>query len=191
MNILYVNGHPYKKSFHHAIQQAYKKGVDRHQHTIKVLELGELTFDPVLRGGYSERMAEDQAIKKSQELLKWADHIVFAYPIWWGMMPSVMSGWIARVFVPGVTYHITGLLSAERFLKGKTADLIITTRLPRVLWFTGANMSTNVMKMNLFFWTGIKYRKTFYLDLISLKWDTQDRRETFLAKVERAARKLS
>lgn len=190
MNILYINGHPYKKSFHHTIQKTYVSSIDRSKHTIKVLELGELSFDPVLRGGYSERMPEDKVVLKSQELVKWADHIIFTYPIWWGMMPSLMSGWIARVFTPGVMYRITGLMSADRMLKGRTADLIITTRLPKLLSFTQANMSTNVMKTNLFFWTGLKHRKTLSIDLMTLRWDSQKRRNKFLHKVQKYAASL-
>jgi NAD(P)H dehydrogenase (quinone) len=185
MNILYINGHPYKKSFHGAIQKSYVSGIDRSKHTVKVLELGELSFDPVLRGGYSEIMPEDPEVTKSQDLVMWADHLVFAYPMWWGMMPSLMSGWIARVFVPRKMYHITGLISAERNLKGKTGDIIITSRLPRLLWWTGANASPRVVAMNLFFWTGIKHKKTLIIDLISLKWDTEERRKRFLRKVKR------
>jgi NAD(P)H dehydrogenase (quinone) len=106
------------------------------------------------------------------------------------MMPSLLSGWIARVFTPRVTYHITGLISAERMLKGKTGDVIITSRLPRALWWTGANASPRVVTMNLFFWTGIKHKKTLVIDLISLKWDNEERRKRFLDKIKRRARAL-
>lgn len=101
MNILYVNGQPYNKSFHAAIQAAYVDGIDATKHNVEVLALGELDFDPVLRYGYSKPMPEDPVITRSLELVRWADHIVFVYPMWWGMMPSLMSGWIARVFLPG------------------------------------------------------------------------------------------
>lgn len=131
MNILYINGHPYAKSFHKAIQQSYVDGVDSEKHTIKVLNLGEMKFDPVLRFGYSEFMPEDAEIKESQDLILWADHFVFAYPVWWGMMPSLMSGWIARVFVPRHSYRMLGLVKYDRMLKGKTADIIMTSRAPR------------------------------------------------------------
>ncbi|WP_415635732.1 NAD(P)H-dependent oxidoreductase, partial [Pseudostreptobacillus hongkongensis] len=40
-------------------------------------------FDSVLRYGYRKRMEKDENISRSQELLLWADHIVFVYPIWW------------------------------------------------------------------------------------------------------------
>jgi putative NADPH-quinone reductase len=49
-----------------------------------VLELGKANFDPILRYGYAKRMPKDTFIERSQELIMWADHIVFAFPIWWG-----------------------------------------------------------------------------------------------------------
>ena len=101
MNILYINGHPYAKSFNAAIMNSYVDAIDTKKHTVEVLELGKLSFDPVLRYGYSERMPEDAEIKRSQDLINWADHIVFSYPMWWAMIPSLLSGWIARVSVPG------------------------------------------------------------------------------------------
>lgn len=190
MNILYINGHPYKKSFHAAIAKSYIAGIDTEKHAVKALHLGDMKFDPVLRYGYSEFMNEDAEIKKSQELILWADHFVFAYPMWWGMMPSLMSGWIARVFVPRHSYRMLGLLKKEQLLKGKTADIIITARAPRFSWIYGMNDAQKPLTRNLFFYTGIKKRKLIVLDWMNLPRDTQERREKFLVKVKRIASTL-
>lgn len=190
MNILYVNGHPYKKSFNAAIEKAYIAGVDKTRHSLKRLDLGTLGFDPVLRFGYSEFMPEDADIKKSQELILWADHIVFGYPLWWGMMPSLMSGWITRVFVPGFAYRMKGVFTAEHLLKGKTADIIITCRAPRFLWLYGMNSAQKPLTRNLFFYTGIKKRTFLVLDNMTLPKDTEPRRKAFLEKVRRVAASL-
>lgn len=183
MNILYVNGHPDAKSFHAVIQRAYVDGVDTEKHEVKVLALGELVFDPVLRFGYREFMSEDADILRSQELVKWADHIVFAYPLWWGAAPSLLTGWIARVFTPGFSYNSKGLTHVTRHLKGKTADIIITSRAPRWMWALAGNSGATPLTKNLFFLTGIKKRKLFVLDQMSLKKDTAARRERFLQKM--------
>ena len=189
MNILYINGHPYKKSFHAAIAESYADGIDPNKHTIKTLSLGDLTFDPVLRYGYSERMPEDPVIKESQDLVLWADHIVFAYPVWWGMMPSLMSGWMARVFTPRYAYHMIGLIKSEKLLKGKTADLIITSRAPRFSWVF-MNSAQKPFTNNLFMLSGLKKHKMLVLDWMSLKPDTEPRRKKFLARVKRYAASL-
>ena len=49
-------------------------------------------------------MEEDPFILRSQELIQWADHFIFVYPIWWSSMPSLLKGWIDRVFTPGIAY---------------------------------------------------------------------------------------
>ena len=190
MNILYVNGHPYAKSYNAAIEKSYIDGIDKQKHTVKRLDLGKLQFDPVLRYGYHEFMPEDKDIKKSQGLILWADHIVFAYPMWWGMMPSLMSGWIARVFVPRHSYRVLGMFKFEQLLKGKTADIIITARAPRFSWIYGMNSAQKPLTRNLFMYTGIKKRKLIVLDWMDLPKDTEDRRKNFLQKVAKISSAL-
>ncbi len=41
-------------------------------------------------------------ILRSQEWIQWADHLISAHPIWWSSMPSLMKGWIDRVFTLGL-----------------------------------------------------------------------------------------
>lgn len=87
-----------------AITQRFVESLDTKNKTVDVLNLCQLDFDPVLRFGYRERMVEDPVILRSQELLLWSDHLVFIYPIWWSSMPSLMKGWIDRVFTPRIAY---------------------------------------------------------------------------------------
>lgn len=188
--MLYVNGHPYAKSFHVAIRACYMNAVKAKGHAVEVLNLGELSFDPVLRYGYHERMPEDPVITESQRLVKWADHIVFAYPLWWGMPTSLFMGWVARVFTPGFSYRMVSMTKTEHFLKGKTADVIITSRAPRFAWPFVGNSGAAPLTRNLFYLTGIKKRTITVLDLMSLKSDTPARREAFLKKVAKVAGSL-
>lgn len=190
MKILYINGHPYAKSFHAAIRDSYVEATKAKGHDVKVLDLGEMTFDPVLRYGYSERMAPDDDIDESQRLVKWADHIVFAYPLWWGTPPSLITGWIDRVFTPGFAYKLTSFVKPQRFLKGKTADIIITSRAPRFAWLFIGNSGAAPLTRNLFYLTGIRKRKSAVLDLMNLKPDTPLRRQKFLKKITKLAGKL-
>lgn len=46
-------------------------------------------------------MELEEDLVKAQELIRWADHLVFVYPIWWGTMPAVLKGFFDRVFLPG------------------------------------------------------------------------------------------
>ena len=104
MKILVINGHPDKESYCQAIFQTIVETIDSNRHELKVINLNEEDFDPVLRYGYRKRMEEDPFILRSQEWIQWADHLIFVYPIWWSSMPSLMKGWIDRVFTPGIAY---------------------------------------------------------------------------------------
>ena len=190
MNILYINGHPDPKSFHAAIEKTYTEAVQA-KHDLKVLSLGKESFDPVLRYGYSKRMKEDPFITKSQELILWADHIVFAFPIWWGDAPSLLRGWIERVFTPSFSYKFEGI-KVTQLLKGRTSDIIITSRaLLPVHWIIG-NFAVLILTKNLFGLTGIRKKKVIRLGGIGLLpvTSTEKRRLQFLERVRRRATRM-
>ena len=190
MNILYVNGHPYNKSFHTAVEQTYIDALSKH-HSVEILHLGDESFDPVLRFGYSKRMPEDAFITRSQELVLWADHIVFAYPMWWGDAPALLKGWIERVMTPGLTYSFKGT-KISQLLKGKTADIIVTSRAVRpVYWLTGS-YGVSIFTRNLFTLTGIRKKKVLALGGIGLmpQLDNEKRRAAFLQKVQKRAARV-
>jgi putative NADPH-quinone reductase len=189
MKILYVNGHPYAKSYHAAVQRAYTDAIDA-GHEVRMLELSALSFDPVLRFGYAKRMSEDSAIIQSQELVTWADHIVFAFPMWWGDAPALMKGWIERVFTPGFAYTISG--TRERLLRGKTADIVVTSRIPRLLYRLVGNGGIVMLTRNLFLLTGIRKRRVLVLGGVGLLPERimKRRRAAYLRRLARAGQSL-
>jgi NAD(P)H dehydrogenase (quinone) len=64
-------------------------------------------------------------IKREQELIAWADHLVFIYPIWWFERPALLKGWIDRVFTNGFAFSygngVKGLLKHKKALVVQTA----------------------------------------------------------------------
>ncbi len=99
-----------------------------------------------------------------------------------------MKGWIERVFTPGEMYILRDIKNG-RLLQGKTADLIVTSRIPRVAYYAAGNGALAVFTRNLFLLTGIKKRRVITLGSIGLfpGIDTAKRRKKFLAKVTRLA----
>ena len=59
MKILVINGHPDKESYCQAIFKTIVETIDSNRHELKVINLNEEDFDPVLRYGYRKRMEED------------------------------------------------------------------------------------------------------------------------------------
>ena len=41
---------------------------------------------------------KDPEMAKYRDLITWADHLIFIFPIWWSMLPAILKGFIDRVF---------------------------------------------------------------------------------------------
>lgn len=135
--ILLILGHPSKNSFCNALIDAYKKGAESNGAECKTLYLSQLDFNVNLADGYKTNAAmqlEDD-LTASQDLLKWADHVVMAYPNWWGFMPAIAKGFIDRVLLPGFAFkHQPGKIFPEKLLKGRSMRLLVTMDTPK-WWF--------------------------------------------------------
>lgn len=200
MNILVINGHPDKKSFSASIFNEIIENLNKEKHKIETLNLAEMKFDPVLRFGYRERMKEDTEITYSQELIQWADHLIFIYPIWWSSMPSLMKGWIDQVFTPGVAYSsnrkgifVLNFITGRQFkklLKNKTADIITTSQGPSWWYriFSGIisvpdSYGIAVLKSAVLNHCGIKTKKVINLGNMNRDSNTLNIRKKFLKKI--------
>jgi putative NADPH-quinone reductase len=136
-NILLILGHPSENSFCKALLDAYKTGAENAGATCKTIYISQLKFDVNLADGYKtgEAMQLEEDLIASQELIKWADHVVMAYPNWWGFMPAIAKGFIDRLFLPGFAFkHQSGKIFPDKLLKGKSMRLLITMDTPK-WWF--------------------------------------------------------
>lgn len=136
-NILLILGHPSENSFCKAIIDAYQKGAEGAGANCKTIYLSRLNFNVNLSDGYrtGESLQLEDDLVASQQLILWADHVVLAYPNWWGFMPALTKGFIDRVFLPGFAFkHQSGKIFPEKLLKGKSMRLLITMDTPK-WWF--------------------------------------------------------
>ena len=208
MNILVINGHPDKESYCQAIFQTIVENIDSKRHELEMVNLNEEEFDPVLRYGYRQRMKENPFILRSQELIQWADHLIFVYPIWWSSMPSLLKGWIDRVFTPGIAYSannrgsfILNYLRGKQFkklLKGKTASIYATSMAP-TWWYTVFSGPINipdsygisVLKNAVLNHCGIKTKRVSILGELGREVNTSSTRHKYLQKVAEEVRVLN
>ena len=156
--ILVILGHPDAQSFNVAIFDTYVKNLDRQRHEVQMLKLGEMKFDPVMRYGYRQYMEPDAEIKHSQDLIKWAEKIVFIYPIWWASMPSLLKGWLDRVLTPGFAYNMKGTASIKH-LAGRTADLFMTCDAPAFYYRWVTPTPVRLMRQHILSMCGITTRR--------------------------------
>ncbi|MEM6894636.1 MAG: NAD(P)H-dependent oxidoreductase [Bacteroidota bacterium] len=185
MKILIINGHPDKESFNHGLFQAYKKGVKKTKTEIKEIKIGELQFNPNLQFGYRKRTELEPDLLDAQEKLKWADHLVWFYPIWWGSVPAIMKGFLDRVLLPGFAFQKReGSVWWDKYFTGKTARLICTMDQPP--WYyrlVNRSPSHTAMKKLTMQFIGVKSVKITAIGPIRLSTDAF--RNKWLAKVER------
>lgn len=132
MNILIIQGSPDPQSMSAELAKAYAEKARKLGNNVEVIDLSqEPDFDPVLRYGYRRHMSDETLPNRWQQQIKWADHLAFFFPVWWTAEPSILKGWIERVFTPRFAYrHIEGKLLEEGQLKGRTASIITSCQGP-------------------------------------------------------------
>ncbi|MDQ3597973.1 MAG: NAD(P)H-dependent oxidoreductase, partial [Pseudomonadota bacterium] len=82
--ILVILGHPSRTSFCSALTDTYITSAKTAGHEVRVLRLGDLTFDPILHNGYNQTQPLEPDLLNAQSDILWADHLTFVFPIWWG-----------------------------------------------------------------------------------------------------------
>ena len=184
--ILIINSHPDDKSYNYALSERYVVGAKKSGAEVKIINLYKLDFKPFFRGLEHENTIEDN-IKESQILLKWANHIVFFYPIWWATIPALLKSFLERVLVPGFSNENSKsdreFLQWHELLSGKTARLIVTMDSPPLFHiFKVKQPSYHTMKDILKF-CGINSIKKTYFG--SVKMSDEHQRKLWLDKVER------
>lgn len=183
--VLIINGHPDKESFNNALSEAYVKGAKKSEGEIKEIRIRELNFNPNLQFGYRKRTELEPDLVEAQEKLKWADHIVWVYPVWWGSVPAIMKGFLDRVLLPGFAFQKReGSVWWDKYFTGKTSRLICTMDQPS--WYyklINKSPSHSAMKKLTMNFIGVKSVKITAIGPLRLSKD--EFRQKWLAKVEK------
>ena len=146
--VLVILGHPSKQSFNNALAEAYAEGAKKAGAEVQKLAISDLKFDPILHDGYNRIQELEPDLKKAQELIRWAEHIVWVYPTWWASMPALMKGFIDRIFLPGFAFNFRkGSPLWDKHLKGRTSHLIVTMGGPP-LYYRFALFSPGIRMMD-------------------------------------------
>lgn len=109
MNLLVIYAHPNKESLSHAIKEAFLEGAKQAGHIVHVCDLYEEHFDPVLRV-FEKHGHESEDTKKYQDLIRWADWMVFIYPVWWLKAPAILEGWFDKILLSGFAFRYKKVL---------------------------------------------------------------------------------
>ena len=121
MNVLIVFAHNEPRSFNAAMKDLSVGTLEAAGHAVQVSDLYAMGFNPVASAAdFSERANPDYLVYALEQRhaygkgalapdiaaevdkVKWADLIIFNFPIYWYGMPAIMKGWIDRVFISGL-----------------------------------------------------------------------------------------
>ncbi|MDO8897858.1 MAG: NAD(P)H-dependent oxidoreductase [Bacteroidales bacterium] len=133
-NVLIIHGHPVNDTFVDQLTESYISGVLKAGSEVKELVLKNLNFNINFKEGYRGNQQLEPDLQKAQELILWADHLVFFYPNWWATYPAMLKGFIDRTFLPGFAFkYRKDSTKPEQLLLGKTARLVDTMDTP--VWY--------------------------------------------------------
>ena len=129
--ILVILGHPALNSLCAGMAIAYAEGAQAAGAEVRRLDLGSLHFDPLLHAGHYGEQPLEPDLQQAQADIRWAEHLVWVYPIWWGAMPALLKGFIDRVLLPGYAFkYRQGSSLWDKLLGGRSAELLVTMDSP-------------------------------------------------------------
>ena len=110
MRVHVIYGNPVPDSFGATLHQTVLDGLTRAGHTIDDLDLYAEGFSPALteieRRGYDESPANEASVAPYVARLRAAEALVFCFPTWWYATPAIVKGYLDRVLLPGVAFHL-------------------------------------------------------------------------------------
>ena len=192
MNYLIVYGHFNPSSFNRALLDILT-GTLSASNNVNVRDLYGIHFNPVLTGADIEALEKGTPpadIKAEQDLIRWADAMIFVYPVWWSGMPAILKGYIDRVFSFGFAYTVDE--AGPRGLLANKKVYIVNT--------TGADEETNteygvfqsmhnLTDVGIFQFCGMEMAGHNYFTAVP--YVTDDERQVMLSKFRSAIERLA
>lgn len=118
MRVLLVLDHPYTlasarniphhRSFTAAVAAAAMRGAAAAGHDVDLIDLAADRFQPAMTredlAAWRQADVVDPQVRDYQSRLLAAEHLVFAFPVWWEAMPAATKGFLDRVLTKGVVF---------------------------------------------------------------------------------------
>jgi putative NADPH-quinone reductase len=104
------------------------------------------------------RRRAPESLCQAQEDIRWAEHLVFFFPLWLGDMPALLKGFLEQVARPGFAFgrESVGSPFAQKNLKGRLARVVVTMGMPALVyrWYFRAH-SIKSLERNILGFVGI------------------------------------
>ncbi|MFT3775043.1 MAG: NAD(P)H-dependent oxidoreductase [Minicystis sp.] len=152
MNVLIVYAHPEPRSLNGSLKTFTVDRLTRRGHDVRVSDLYAMRWKAIVdtddfpARDHSQPLAVSADSQKAyaagtqapeiaaqQADLRWADAVIFQFPLWWYSMPAILKGWVDRVYAYGFAYGVGehsdrhwGDRYGEGTFQGKRAMLVVT-----------------------------------------------------------------
>lgn len=107
---LVVYCHPDPQSFSAAVRDRVIAHLRAAGAEIRLHDLYAAGFAPALTGaewaGYAKSPENRAEVASETADLMWCDTLILVYPTWWFGAPAMLKGWMDRVLLPGVAFHL-------------------------------------------------------------------------------------
>ena len=196
MRALVVYAHPSDDSLSHALFLTATKALEGAGHDVVGLDLYAEDFDAAMstqeRAAYhSDQPVCSEEVARSADLVCWADTLVFVYPTWWMGPPAILKGWLDRVLVPGVAFHIDPqthrVMSDLKHVRRIVGITTYGSGWAHVKLMNDAGRRTLLRALRML--CGRRCRST-WLALYGVDTSTTGQRAAFLTKVEQRLARL-
>lgn len=188
--VLVVYCHPYPDSLIGAARDRVLAGLAAAEHEVRVLDLYAEGFDPAFSAWEREHHHDSPdtkpAITAHVDALRWCERLVLVYPTWWSAQPAMLKGWIDRVWIDGVAWHLPpGANRIEPLLRNIRRITVVTTHgSSRLVNLAQGDAGRHLVQRSLRFLCSRTTRVT-WLALYGVDSRPPADRTAFLAKVER------
>ena len=130
MRVLVVYCHPDPESVVAAALERALAGLATAGHQVRITDLYADGFEPAMTAD-ERRTHKDPGVgddlQPYADDLAWAEALVFVYPTWWSGQPAMLKGWIDRVWVSGVAWHLRDGADVISPLLTKVRRIVVIT----------------------------------------------------------------
>jgi putative NADPH-quinone reductase len=157
--IALIQAHPDAAGGHlcHVLAQAYADGARGAGREVRTVDVAQLDF-PLLRSQKDWLDGEVPAsLRPAQETIRWADHLVFVFPLWLGDMPALLKAFLEQIARRGFAFEpVEGNPLGRKLLTGRSARVIVTMGMPALVyrWIFRAH-SLRSLERNILGFVGI------------------------------------
>lgn len=166
--ILILDGHPAEESLARSLAKTYAAAASAEGNEVRIHHLKDMDFDMdfgVNRTRYGKEL--EPVLQAFMDDMKWAEHVVITFPMWWGNMPAKLKGLFDRALLPGLAYDPRNPLRTGQpapLLGGRSCRVMITGDTPGFVqrWIFG-NALQRHLKAQILGFIGLKPVRISYL----------------------------